>query len=180
MSSTKVARPANLDVFKTDLGWVAIWGFNNTLGGIVFGQRTRQAARAAAEAKAVCKLSADCWYPEFAERLAAYAAGAPDDFSDVEIDLTHLTSFSARVVRQCRRVGYGQTTSYGRLAAAAGSAGAARAVGTVMSGNRYPIVVPCHRVLNANGSLGNYSGPDGMRMKARLLEMEQQPIGLSR
>lgn len=174
-----VGRPVHLDVAETDLGWVAIWGAGRVLQGVVFGQRTASAAKAAAERKVAGRLAQKHWHPELVDRLVAYAAGVPDDFANIEIDLSHLTEFSARVVRQCRRIRYGQTSSYGRLAAAAGSPGAARAVGTVMSGNRYPLVVPCHRVLNANGSLGNYSGPEGTRMKCRLLEMEQQPIGLA-
>ena len=167
-----------VDVIDTELGWIAIWGADQVLHGMVFGQRSATAAQAAAESKAATRLTQMRWHPELADRLVTYAVGAPDDFAGIEIDLAHLSEFSARVVRHCRRIGYGQTSSYGRLAAAAGSPGAARAVGTVMSGNRYPLIVPCHRVLNANGSLGNYSGPDGMRMKARLLEMEQQPLGL--
>ena len=178
-STSIPSEQVHLEVVETELGWVAIWGEGRVIQGIVFGQRSDRAAMAAAHKKSATRLTRDRWHPELAERLVAYAAGVPDDFASIEIDLAHLTEFSARVVRQCRRIGYGQTSSYGRLAAAAGSPGAARAVGTVMSGNRYPIIVPCHRVLNANGSLGNYSGPEGMRMKARLLQLEQQPIGLA-
>jgi methylated-DNA-[protein]-cysteine S-methyltransferase len=95
------------------------------------------------------------------------------DFSDVPLALDHLTSFGRRVVAACRRIRWGQTRSYGELASECGAAGAARAVGTVMAKNRYPLIVPCHRVLAARGALGGYSAPDGLRMKRRLLAMEQ-------
>ncbi|MEO1971721.1 MAG: MGMT family protein, partial [Pirellulaceae bacterium] len=62
--------------------------------------------------------------------------------------------------------------SYAGLAVAAGSPAAARAVGNVMRTNRYPLLIPCHRVVGS-GSLGGYSAPDGLDMKQRLLQMEQ-------
>jgi methylated-DNA-[protein]-cysteine S-methyltransferase len=70
----------------------------------------------------------------------------------------------------------GRVRTYGELAAAAGSAGAARAVGSVMAKNRHPIIVPCHRVVGSAGSLGGFSARDGINMKRRMLELEGAPI----
>ena len=98
------------------------------------------------------------------------------DFSDVPLALDHLTPFGRRVVAACRRIPWGQTRSYGELAAECGSPGAARAVGSVMAKNRYPLIVPCHRVLAAGGELGGYSAPDGLKMKRRLLAMEGRTL----
>jgi methylated-DNA-[protein]-cysteine S-methyltransferase len=95
------------------------------------------------------------------------------DFSYVPLALDHLTPFARQVVVACRRISWGLVSSYGELAARCGSPGAARAVGSVMAKNRYPLVVPCHRVLAAGGALGGYSAPDGLRMKRRLLAMER-------
>jgi methylated-DNA-[protein]-cysteine S-methyltransferase len=106
------------------------------------------------------------------ERLQRFAAGAPDDFRDVEIDLSHLGAFQRKVVQACRRIKAGQARSYGELAAAAGSPRAARAVGNVMRLNRYPLVVPCHRVIGSSGQLGGFSAPEGLSMKERLLRRE--------
>jgi methylated-DNA-[protein]-cysteine S-methyltransferase len=77
----------------------------------------------------------------------------------------------------CRRIGYGQTISYGQLAASVGAPGAARAVGTCMATNPLPLVVPCHRVIPAAGPPGFYSAPGGCRMKQRLLAMERAGQG---
>jgi methylated-DNA-[protein]-cysteine S-methyltransferase len=104
--------------------------------------------------------------------LARYAAGEAVDFSQVPLDLDHLTRFARRVVAACRRIPRGQVRTYGELAAACGAAGAARAVGSVMAKNRFPLIVPCHRVIGAGGGLGGYSAPDGLRMKRRLLALE--------
>src|SRR5262245_383968 len=103
-----------LNVFDTELGWVAIWGQSQSLHGVVFGLRSAAAATSAAKSRVGAALSVADWHPDLTERFKAYAAGAPDDFGDVEIDLAHLTTFAARVVRHCRRVAYGQTISYGR------------------------------------------------------------------
>jgi methylated-DNA-[protein]-cysteine S-methyltransferase len=107
-----------------------------------------------------------------AERIQSYAAGIDEDFSDVPLDLSHLTEFQRRVVKQCRRIRPGETLSYGELAAKAGYPGAARAVGSTMARNRFPIVIPCHRVVGSAGSLGGFSAPSGISLKRRMLDLE--------
>jgi methylated-DNA-[protein]-cysteine S-methyltransferase len=109
-------------------------------------------------------------------RMRRFAEGEPVDFCDVPLALDHLTPFARRVVGACRRIGWGQVSTYGELAAACRSPGAARAVGSVMAKNCYPLIVPCHRVLASGGALGGYSAPDGLRMKRRLLAMEGRQI----
>lgn len=112
------------------------------------------------------------WIADLAARLQTYAAGGEADFHDVPLDFSHLTDFQRRIVRACRRIQPGRVKSYGELAAAAGSAGAARAVGNVMAKNRYPIIVPCHRVVGSAGTIGGFSAPDGLSMKRRMLALE--------
>ena len=112
------------------------------------------------------------WVRDVVARLRLFAEGEPVDFSNVPLALEHLSPFARRVVAACRRIGWGQVSTYGDLAAASGSPAAARAVGSVMARNCFPLIVPCHRVLGAGGTLGGYSAPDGLRMKRRLLAME--------
>jgi methylated-DNA-[protein]-cysteine S-methyltransferase len=109
---------------------------------------------------------------EVLDLVVRYAAGEPVDFADVPVALDHLTPFARRVVKHCRAIRRGQTRSYGDVAAAAGRPGAARAVGQVMAANRTPLVVPCHRVVAADGRLGGFSAPTGLAMKRRLLALE--------
>lgn len=106
------------------------------------------------------------------ERLVRYAEGEPVELDDVPTAVGHLSAFQRRVVQACRAIPRGERRTYGQLAAAAGSPGAARAVGGVMAGNRVPLVVPCHRVVGVGGKLGGFSAPQGLRMKRRLLELE--------
>jgi methylated-DNA-[protein]-cysteine S-methyltransferase len=89
---------------------------------------------------------------------------------DLPLDLRGTTPFTARVLAELARVPYGQTATYGELARRAGRPSAARAVGTVMNRNPIPIVLPCHRVLGANGSLVGYGG--GLERKEQLLRLE--------
>ena len=89
---------------------------------------------------------------------------------DVALDLRALPQFTVSVLRELARVPYGETTTYGALAARVGRPRAARAVGTVMHRNRIPIVLPCHRVVGSTGDLVGYAG--GLDKKLSLLRLE--------
>jgi methylated-DNA-[protein]-cysteine S-methyltransferase len=105
--------------------------------------------------------------------LDEYFAGSRRDF-DLPLDL-RVAPFHADVLAQLARVPYGQTETYGALAAKAGRPKAARAVGTVMNRNPIPIVLPCHRIVGANGTLTGYAG--GLDVKLRLLQLEGAMLG---
>jgi len=100
--------------------------------------------------------------------LDEYFEGRRREFG-LALDL-RVAAFHADVLRELALVPYGLTTTYGALAAKAGHPKAARAVGTVMNRNPIPIVLPCHRVVGANGALTGYAG--GLDIKRRLLELE--------
>jgi methylated-DNA-[protein]-cysteine S-methyltransferase len=148
----------------------------NGLARFTFGHPSAAAAIASLEADSdwTTSRAGDLppWVADLAARLADYAAGEEVRFDDVPLDLSHLTAFQRKVVTHCRRIGRGKTRSYGELAAACGSPGAARAVGSVMAKNRFPIIIPCHRVVGAGKSLGGFSAPDGLDMKRRMLALE--------
>jgi len=106
---------------------------------------------------------------EARRELDEYFAGRRRGF-DLPLDLRALPPFTVSVLRQLARVPYGETTTYGALAARVGRPRAARAVGTVMNRNRIPIVLPCHRVVGATGDLVGYAG--GLDRKITLLQLE--------
>ena len=97
------------------------------------------------------------------------ALADPAAAAAIPLDL-HGTEFQLRVWQELRRIPAGQTRSYGQLAKALGDANASRAVGTANGQNPVGVLVPCHRVIAANGTLGGYAG--GIAMKQRLLEAE--------
>jgi methylated-DNA-[protein]-cysteine S-methyltransferase len=102
-------------------------------------------------------------------QLDEYFEGRRDVF-ELDTDLRGAAPFAQRVLTELAHVSYGETTTYGALAARVGAPRAARAVGTVMNRNPLPIVLPCHRVVGSNGSLTGYGG--GLDVKERLLRLE--------
>ena len=117
-----------------------------------------------------CEASAS-GHDALVDRVRDYLAGARDTFADVELDLSWCTPFQRRVVETMRAIPYGETATYGEVAALAGYPNAQRAVGSVCAANRFALVVPCHRVVAADG-LGSY-GSLGPEYKRRLLELER-------
>jgi methylated-DNA-[protein]-cysteine S-methyltransferase len=107
---------------------------------------------------------------EFVHRLEEYFAGDRVAFDDVAIEVDGWTTFQLDVVRALRGVPYGEVVSYSDLARLAGYPRAQRAAGTFCAHNRFGIVVPCHRVVGANG-IGSY-GSLGIAYKQRLLALE--------
>ena len=106
---------------------------------------------------------------ETRRQLDEYFGHRRTDF-DLALDLALTGDFSRRVLRELARVPYGEVTTYGELARRAERPRAARAVGTVMNRNPIPIVLPCHRVVGASGSLVGYGG--GLDRKEVLLKLE--------
>jgi methylated-DNA-[protein]-cysteine S-methyltransferase len=107
--------------------------------------------------------------------LDEYFEGHRRDF-DLPLDL-RVAPFHEAVLHELARVPYGQVDTYGHLAALVGRPKAARAVGTVMNRNPIPIVLPCHRIVGANGSLTGYAG--GLPTKRHLLELEGATLPLT-
>lgn len=182
--STKVVHPTFISPFETELNWMAIAWREDTLVANMFGYPSRRLAELALARipgmpQSFCRVAPEGqvddvppWVANLIAKLKLYAAGETIDFADTPLSLDHLTTFGAQVIAACRRIPWGGTSTYGELAAKCGSPGAARAVGSVMAKNRYPLIVPCHRVLASGGELGGYSALDGLKMKRRLLAME--------
>jgi len=106
---------------------------------------------------------------EVALQLDEYFAGHRDRF-DLPLDWRLSHGFRRQVLGYLPRIGYGQTASYAAVAAAAGNPRAVRAVGTACATNPLPIVVPCHRVVRSDGTMGGYAG--GPQAKRALLTLE--------
>ena len=105
---------------------------------------------------------------EAARQLKLYFQGKLRDF-DLPLEMEG-TPFQRKVWSYLQTIPYGQTRSYGQLAAAIGNPNASRAVGAANGQNPIPIIVPCHRVINSDGGLGGFSC--GLAYKQRLLELE--------
>jgi methylated-DNA-[protein]-cysteine S-methyltransferase len=111
-------------------------------------------------------------FPDAVDQLDAYFAGVLDHF-DLDLRLEG-TDFQQQVWAGLRDIPYGQTWSYGELAAHIGRPGASRAVGLANGRNPIGIIVPCHRVIGADGSLTGYGG--GLDRKRLLLQLERDRV----
>ena len=115
-------------------------------------------------------------HPVLAEACRQLAAYFARDLKEFELPLAPQgTDFQQQVWAQLRGIGYGETATYGAIAARLGKTNAAsRAVGLANGSNPIPIVIPCHRVIGANGTLTGYAG--GLERKQTLLELEQDAL----
>lgn len=180
-TSTTEDKRIDLDiaVAQSDLGAIGVAVRRGRLAAVAFGYQQIAAAGRVVEQRAATLQEArrqrrpgNAAAEAVLDELLDYAAGSPVEFTGWLLDDEHLTPFQARVIDACRSIPRGQTRTYGQLADAAGSPRAARAVGTVMSSNRWPLIIPCHRVLGAGGKLGGYSARQGLAMKRKLLALE--------
>lgn len=161
--------------FETRNGFVGLAWNQQGVCGLRLPARTEESAEAAIlrrlpEARravpppAIAQLIAD---------IQSYFEGKKMDFSGVAVDLGAQDPFFSRVYAEVRKLGWGETTTYGAVAKTLGAEPqAARAVGQAMASNPVPLIVPCHRVLAAGGKIGGFSAPGGADSKARMLEIE--------
>lgn len=119
---------------------------------------------------------APMWVLEAVRRLSAHLSGHPQRLGDIRLDLSDLTPFQRRVAEALRATRPGQTISYGEVALLAGRPGAARAVGQAVKANPTLILVPCHRVVAAQGP-GGWSAFGSPERKARLLAIDSLTAG---
>jgi len=156
-------------IVETALGWVGVVLSPSGLRAVTLPRRDRAAALTEVLALGAGEEALNDDLGDLPERLRRYAGGGPVAFPDA-LDLSAATPFQRAVWQATRDIPYGQTRSYGRLAARVGRPRAARAVGQAMAANPWPIIVPCHRVVSSDGRLGGYGG--GLDMKERLLLLE--------
>ncbi len=152
---------------RTPIGWVSVVAGREGVRRVLIGRRLEGGGSGEAAR----------WAAEAARQIGEYMAGRRRQF-DVPLDLRGLSEFARRVLELCRQIPYGATASYGEIARKAGRAGAARAVGRVMARNPVPILVPCHRVVRADGALGGFGA--GLAAKRELLALERRGLAAER
>jgi methylated-DNA-[protein]-cysteine S-methyltransferase len=111
------------------------------------------------------------------EAVIRLLKGEREDFAGVEFDLSAVPEFDRRVLESCFAIPMGETRTYGDIAQQLGAPGAARAVGRALGHNPIPIIVPCHRVLGADGKSGGFSAPGGAATKLKMLQIERARRG---
>jgi len=160
-------------VFKTKLGWVGILASKAGLQAVTLPQNTqKQAFNSLGEQANQAVLSPEL-FSDLTEKFQDYYSGKETTFPD-ELDFSNASAFQKLVWQAARFIPYGETRSYGWIARQIGKPKAARAVGQALGKNPFLIVVPCHRVIAANGTLGGFGC--GLEMKQALLQLENTPL----
>ncbi len=157
------------DLVDTPIGTLFVATTERGLARIVYDAEPEQQLESLARTFGRRVLRAAAPIDSTRRELEEYFEGRRRAF-DLPLDLTAIADFHRRVLRELAEVPYGQVVTYGALAARAERPRAARAVGTAMNRNPVPIVLPCHRVIGANGSLTGYGG--GLERKEALLRLE--------
>lgn len=109
----------------------------------------------------------------YREQISQYLKHERKDFS-LPIDWKVYTPFQIAVLKETLAIPYGETRSYGQVAAAIGKPKASRAVGQAEKSNHVPLVIPCHRVIGSDGSLTGYGGSENTDLKSRLIAFERR------
>jgi methylated-DNA-[protein]-cysteine S-methyltransferase len=168
-----------VEAVETPLGWLSYALTNKGLKASTFMYETRvdaltrlksgkiKGAFSLVEDDGRFRLLLDKWNAYFKQLLAA-----KESDTEVPVDDSGWTEFAKKVYHYMRRIPAGQVLTYGDVAAAVGSPGASRAVGTLMKKNPIPPVVPCHRVVGSGGKIGGFSAQGGTGLKISLLELE--------
>lgn len=156
-------------VFETKLGWVGVTASPNGLRRLTFPRPSPQEAGLLLGAPAKASVFPAEFKP-LVEEIRAYFSGKRVTFDSYKLDFSGFTPFQRSVWEVTRQIGYGKTESYSGVAARAGCPRGPRAVGQALGRNPLPIIVPCHRVVAGDGTLGGFGG--GLDMKRHLLSLE--------
>jgi methylated-DNA-[protein]-cysteine S-methyltransferase len=161
-------------VFKTRWGWFGLLGFEKglvrTCLPVAFQEAVQRRLLSGIEGAIPEKKA----YRSLEKEIASYYEGCRVDFRNVAVCLDGLTDFQKDILTALRTVTYCHTVSYGDLARLIKNPKASRAIGSVMAINPLPLIIPCHRVIKQDGSLGYFSAPGGVHTKQRMLDLEKQ------
>ena len=161
--------------FKTSLGWCGLIKGKKGLKRIFLPEKSRKAVLA--KIKAFCPLSAlskDGFEKEI-KGISAYFRGENKKFSFF-LDFSGSTNFQRMVWSETVKIPYAQNRTYQFIAEKIGKKDSARAVGNALGKNPFPLVIPCHRVLRADGKMGGFTAAGGIGLKEKLLKLESDNI----
>jgi methylated-DNA-[protein]-cysteine S-methyltransferase len=164
--------------FETPLGWGGLAWSDAGITGIHLPELDRARVRAQLRRRfpSATETSPPPAIDEATATMTALVSGERVDLATVELDQTGVDDFDQQVYTVARRIPVGETLTYGQVAAKLGDPHLAREVGQALGRNPFPLVVPCHRVIAANGRLGGFSARGGVTTKQRLLQIEQANV----
>jgi methylated-DNA-[protein]-cysteine S-methyltransferase len=165
---------AGFALFETALGWCGIaWNAAGIVGmQLPEGNAAKTRARLLQHCPEVRETPPPPKVQAAIDGIVALLCGEARDLSAIALDMAGVPEFDRRVYEVARTIAPGETLSYGDVATRLGDPAAAREVGQALGRNPFPVIVPCHRVVAADGRLGGFSAPGGAATKRRLLVIE--------
>jgi methylated-DNA-[protein]-cysteine S-methyltransferase len=182
MAAVGVEDPLGFALFNTSVGWCGIAWTEVGVCALQLPEHSREAtwSRMHRRFPDAPELSPPVDVAKAIEGISSLLADGMTDLSFVTTDLSGVPEFHQAVYEVAVTIPPGSTMTYGEVAGRLGDPGAARAVGQALGQNPIAIVVPCHRVVGANGKPGGFSGGDGVATKMKLLTIEGAPIAAQR
>lgn len=165
------------DIFETHQGWVGVLASERGIRRTTLPEPTIESCRERLGAAVDDAERTPERFVDLRHKIERFLKGDSVDFGDVPIDVDDASPFLRAAWFACRTIPAGETRPYRWLAAAAGRPNAPRAAGQAMAKNRLPFLIPCHRVIASDGSLGGYgSGKARLDLKMHLLALEAQSV----
>jgi len=164
----------NYKIFHTSWGWVSIGIDSQGVKFLILPEKNKEDVLFETEkiGKMMSQIGDNKSCRDLEKEIVNYFEGTKVDFSKYPLNLSGYSMFQKKVLLIVQKIPYGKTMSYKQVAEIAGYPGAYRAVGTTMKLNNIPLIIPCHRVIKSNGSLGGFSANGGTGLKERMLILE--------
>ena len=164
----------NSYLFSTKIGWAAILWHKKHITKVILPHKSKKTLTE--KLKNTVQKQPPNWLQRIVEQIQAHFCGELQDFSHAPLDDKNLTPFRKKVYEFTRTIPPGSVMTYGEIAEKVNSPRAYRAVGSAMSNNPFPLLVPCHRVLAAGYKVGGFSSEGGITTKATMLKIEGYQI----
>ena len=161
-------------IFQVPLGWMGLVGSEKGLRRIYLPGLTKQELRGSIAREFPRSEERAASWAQAKRQFLEYFSGERNQF-DLPLDMSETTAFQRKVYSVLSGIPFGEVCTYRWLAQKIGNPKALRAVGLANATNRWPLVIPCHRVVGSDGFLTGFSAPGGLDLKARLLKLEGVP-----
>ncbi len=161
-------------IFETSYGWIGLEKSSFGISRSTLPMYSYESCRKSLKKFGATSIRDDNVFTELKSKLKSYFSGSTVTFDDIVLDMNSSSPFFRRAWEVCRNIPYGETRTYKWVAKESGHPNAARAAGQAMAKNRFPILIPCHRVLGSDGKLTGYgSGIQQLDLKADLIKLER-------
>jgi methylated-DNA-[protein]-cysteine S-methyltransferase len=164
----------NYIIFKTKWGWFGLVGKENSVCRTILPENKAESVKSQLLKEFPDAIVEKNLFKNLQKQIVDYFKGKNVDFNtNIEVSINSIGDFSRKILVACRNIKPGQTTTYADLARKAGFPDAGRAAGNALAKNPIPLIIPCHRVIRADGKLGGFSATGGTTLKQRLLLLEK-------